>query len=253
MMHNYSILFLKSVSFHVNPNSHICCFKVRILQKNVPNNQFSYPVQILMHTRHIHTVVVHCNHYDTLKISKDSSHKEIKSAYIKMAKKFHPDLNPGDPNAEKIFKEISTAYEILGNEMTKKEYDDNMIFNVHKSQSKQSQNMSEEEQRLRKKYPGYYARKDREAAEDERLRKKHPGYYARKDKKQAGNDDPFSTHDPLKKDETLANILHIQYSIFIGVTLLGVIWKYMHWKFKEERGKIIWKPDKYIFLYSNFQ
>ena len=242
MKYNHSILFLKSVSFHKNPSSQICDFNVRILEKYLYNYQFSSSVQILTNTRHFHTVVVHCNHYDTLKICKDSSHKEIKSAYIKMAKQFHPDVNPGDPNAEKIFKDISTAYEILGNEMTKKEYDNEMIFSefkVHKSQSKQNQNMSEEEDRLRKKYPGYYARKDREAEEEERLRKKYPGYYARKDRKQSANDDfnPFSNHDPLKNDKNLANILHIQYTIFIGVTMIGIIWKFMHTRFKDEGGK----------------
>ena len=242
MKYNYSILFLKSVSFHINPSSHICDFNVRTFEKCLYHCQFSSPVQILTHTRHFHITVAHCNHYDTLKISKDSTHKEIKSAYILMAKKFHPDVNPGNPNAEKIFKEIATAYEILGNEITKKQYDNEMIlseFNIQKSRSKQTQNMSEEEERLRKKYPGYYARKDREAAEEERLRKKYPEYYARKER-EAANDEfnPFSTRNhgrKNKKDENVnvvLSILNIQYLIFIGV-----IWKAMYNRFKAESGK----------------
>ena len=234
MKNNYSILFLKSVSFHINPSSHICDFNVRTIKKCVYNCHFSSPVQILAHTRHLHTAVADCNHYDTLKISEDSSHKEIKSAYIKLAKNFHPDVNPGDPNAEKIFKEISTAYEILGNERSKKEYDNNMIlseFKIRKSRSKQSQNMSEEEERLRKKYPGYYARKAREAAAKDEFNPFSARDHFRKHKKENQNESPFSK---FTKDEDVGYIvLSISAIAFLGI--LRSIW--IAARNKKESGK----------------
>uniref|UniRef100_UPI003F28812A DnaJ C-terminal domain-containing protein n=1 Tax=Rhizobium sp. F40D2 TaxID=3453141 RepID=UPI003F28812A len=51
--------------------------------------------------------------YELLGVKRDASQKDIQSAFRKLAKKLHPDLNPGDKKAEERFKEISTAYEIL--------------------------------------------------------------------------------------------------------------------------------------------
>ena len=53
------------------------------------------------------------DYYDILGVSKNADAKEIKSAYRKVAMKFHPDRNKGDKSAERKFKEISAAYEIL--------------------------------------------------------------------------------------------------------------------------------------------
>ncbi len=52
--------------------------------------------------------------YQTLGVPRSASQDEIKSAYRKLAKKFHPDLNPGKPEVERQFKEISSAYDIVG-------------------------------------------------------------------------------------------------------------------------------------------
>lgn len=63
------------------------------------------------------------NYYETLGVSKNASTDEIKKAYKKMAMKYHPDRNKGDAAAEKKFKEINEAYQVLGDEEKKKNYD----------------------------------------------------------------------------------------------------------------------------------
>ena len=61
--------------------------------------------------------------YDTLGISKNADAKEIKSAYRKVAMKFHPDKNSGDPTAEEKFKEAAEAYSILSDNQKRAQYD----------------------------------------------------------------------------------------------------------------------------------
>ncbi len=63
------------------------------------------------------------DYYDVLGVSKDASQDEIKKAYRKKALQFHPDRNPGDPDAEKKFKEVSESYEVLSDEKKRQAYD----------------------------------------------------------------------------------------------------------------------------------
>jgi len=63
------------------------------------------------------------DYYKILGVSKDSSQDEIKKAYRKLARKYHPDLNPGDAQAEQKFKEIQEAYSVLSNPQKRKQYD----------------------------------------------------------------------------------------------------------------------------------
>lgn len=63
------------------------------------------------------------DYYAELGVSKDASEKEISRAYRKLAKQFHPDANQGNPQAEERFKEVSAAYDVLGDADKRKEYD----------------------------------------------------------------------------------------------------------------------------------
>ena len=61
--------------------------------------------------------------YKALGVSKEATDEEIKKAYRKLARQYHPDRNPGDKAAEDRFKEVGEAYQVLSNEADRKEYD----------------------------------------------------------------------------------------------------------------------------------
>ena len=63
------------------------------------------------------------DYYEVLGLGKNATDAEIKSAYRKLAKKYHPDLNPGDKVAEEKFKEVNEAHDILSDPEKRKRYD----------------------------------------------------------------------------------------------------------------------------------
>jgi molecular chaperone DnaJ len=63
------------------------------------------------------------DYYKTLGVPRDASNDQIKSAYKRLARKYHPDLNPGDKRAETRFKEVSEAYAVLGDQKKRRQYD----------------------------------------------------------------------------------------------------------------------------------
>ena len=63
------------------------------------------------------------NYYDVLGVAKDASEKEIRQAYRRLARQYHPDVNRKDTEAEEKFKEINEAYGVLSDEESRKKYD----------------------------------------------------------------------------------------------------------------------------------
>jgi DnaJ-class molecular chaperone len=64
------------------------------------------------------------DYYKILGVEKSASEKDVKKAYRVLARKYHPDVNPGNKQAEAIFKEINEAYEVLGDKDKRKKYDE---------------------------------------------------------------------------------------------------------------------------------
>ena len=85
------------------------------------------------------------DYYKILELNKNATQEDIKKAYRKLARKYHPDLNPNNKEAEKKFKEINEANEVLSNAENRKKYDQYGkdwkhadAFETEKKQQKQS-------------------------------------------------------------------------------------------------------------------
>jgi len=73
------------------------------------------------------------NYYEILGVSKNATQEEIKRAYVRLARRYHPDRNPDDEEAERKFREASEAYEVLSDPEKRKLYDESGVKGVRDS------------------------------------------------------------------------------------------------------------------------
>ncbi|MBA2748941.1 MAG: J domain-containing protein, partial [Tatlockia sp.] len=81
------------------------------------------------------------NYYDILGVPKDVASEEIKKVFRRLARQYHPDLNPGNKEAEEKFKDIGEAYEILGDPNKRSQYDQFSLYWQQKSRGKAGKNV----------------------------------------------------------------------------------------------------------------
>jgi len=92
------------------------------------------------------------DYYKILNISKNASEAEIKKAYRKLARKYHPDVNPDDKEAEKKFKEINEANEVLSNPENRKKYDK---YGKDWQHAEEFEKAKQQQNQYKQSHPGY--------------------------------------------------------------------------------------------------
>lgn len=91
--------------------------------RNRPNNALLYFILAVIIFEEVTQVAAGRDYYDILGVSRDADASTIKRAFRKLAVKYHPDKNPGDKTAEKMYVELNNAYEVLGDNSKRKRYD----------------------------------------------------------------------------------------------------------------------------------
>ena len=95
------------------------------LQKPTKFKETYYKIE----SRFLQTTVVNHDYYKTLGVSRTATKSDIKVAYFQLAKKYHPDANPGDVNAKQKFQEIAEAYTVLSDDSQRQQYDSYGVSN----------------------------------------------------------------------------------------------------------------------------
>ena len=71
------------------------------------------------------------DYYEVLGVSRNAKEDEIRKTYRKLARKYHPDLNPGDKSAEERFKKVQEAYDVLSDAKKRQVYDQHGFYSDH--------------------------------------------------------------------------------------------------------------------------
>ncbi|XP_039550656.1 dnaJ heat shock protein family (Hsp40) member A3b [Pimephales promelas] len=103
--------------------SNLSCWRRKgcVTLKGVP--EWRSPIVFSSHFFHTTSGCHQQNFYDVLGVSRTATQKDIKKAYYQLAKKYHPDTNPDDPEAKEKFAKLAEAYETLSDELKRKQYD----------------------------------------------------------------------------------------------------------------------------------
>lgn len=113
------------------------------------------------------------DYYSILGLSRNASLFEIKTAFRRLAKLYHPDKNPNNPNAKQMFESVLTAYEVLSNSITKRRYDNSLlnasqnnssIGNRTQQRTKKNWDVSAEDLKQRQFYQNYYKAKTKKSS-----------------------------------------------------------------------------------------
>ena len=95
------------------------------------------------------------DYYQTLGITKTASDKDIKNAYRKLARKYHPDLNPNDAEANKKFQQLNEANEVLSDPEKRKKYDQYGEHWQHGEEYERAQQQARQQQSRQQNHSGF--------------------------------------------------------------------------------------------------
>ncbi len=141
--------------------------------------------------------------YEVLGVAKTASADEIKKAYKSLAMKYHPDKNPGNAEAEEKFKQINAAYDVLGDEAKRRDYDlqaNQYQYQYQGQYSNEYQNQYQEYARQYQQYRNYQQEYQQQYDYSRRYR------FTRKD---------YFTNFILKGLQTFFGIFFLRYSFLI--------------------------------------
>jgi len=179
------------------------------------------------------------DYYYILGIKRSSSTQEIKSAYRKLAVKFHPDKNDGDKFFEERFKDIQEAYEVLSHDLEKQQYDNQLRGN--KTENFDESNVRRYEEELKRKYAEELTKKEEEIKRKYQTSEQHAQEEVEK-KKQAKE-----ARKRAERQNVVDEIENIQTSVKRKVSKIAALNKELNdlnHELKEGRSRLSYLREK---------